>query len=84
MNISIPRKFNVAMDEEQEASDIARAILDTSHHVLTGMEIAMLEAIAGMNEDDWNSFSLTVDQIHWFYSLQTQFSREIAKWKGLL
>jgi hypothetical protein len=84
MNINIPRKFNVAMDEEQETSNIARAILDTSHHVLTGMEIAMLEAIAGMIDDDWNSFSLTVDQIRWFYSLQTQFAREIAKWKGLL
>lgn len=81
MNNIVPRKFNVALDEEQETSNIARAILDTSHHVLTGMEISMLESISGMIEDDWNEFSLTVDQIRWFYSLQTQFARQIAKWK---
>lgn len=69
------------MDEEQETSEIAQAILETSRLVLTGMEISMLEKIANMLEPDWNEFSLTTDQIEWFYSLQIQFSREIGKWK---
>ena len=77
-----PRKFNVAMDEEEETSRTAQAILDTSRHLLTGMEMQMLEKIAGMIEPDWNEFTLTVDQIQWFYSLQTQFAWDIAKWKS--
>jgi hypothetical protein len=46
------------------------------------MEMQMLEKIAGMIEPDWNEFTLTVDQIQWFYSLQTQFAWDIAKWKS--
>lgn len=82
MITNTPRKFNVAMDEEEETSRIAQAILDTSRHLLTGMEMQMLEKIAGMIEPDWNEFTLTVDQIQWFYSLQTQFAWDIAKWKS--
>jgi len=44
----------------------------------------MLEKLAGMIEPDWNEFTLTVDQIQWFYSLQTQFASNIAKWRSEL
>jgi len=84
MIIIRPRKFNVAVDEEEDTSRNAQAILDMSRHLLTGMEIDMLEKIAGMIEPDWNEFTLTVDQIQWFYSLQTQFASNIAKWRSEL
>ena len=84
MIIIRPRKFNVSVDEEEDTSRNAQAILDTSRHLLTGMEIDMLEKIAGMIEPDWNEFTLTVDQIQWFYSLQTQFASNIAKWRSKL
>lgn len=77
---STPHKFNVAIDEQEETSEIAQAILDTSRHLLTGMEIYMLEKIASMMEPDWSSFTLSASQISWFYSLQTQFAREISRW----
>jgi hypothetical protein len=79
--MNTPRKFNVAMDEEDEIAKIAQAILETSRHVLTGMEIMILEKLAGMIDPEWNAFQLTVNDIHWFHSLQTQFSREIGKWR---
>ena len=79
--MNIPRKFSVAFDESAEMQQIAQAILETSRHLLTGMEIQMLESISSLGESDWYSFELTSDNIQWFYSLQTEFSREIAKWK---
>ena len=79
--MNVPRKFSVAFDEEDEMAEVAGAILARCHHVLTGMEIMMLDKIAGMAEPDWDSFTLTVGQIQWFYSLQVQFAAEIGKWR---
>jgi hypothetical protein len=80
--MNIPRKFRVDFNEEAEMAKIAQAILATSRHVLTGMEMDMLEKIATIDGENWEeSLELTIDNIQWFYSLQTEFSREIAKWK---
>ena len=79
--MNIPRKFRVDFNEEAEMAKIAQAILATSRHVLTGMEMDMLEKIATMYSNWEGSLELTIDNIQWFYSLQTEFSREIAKWK---
>ena len=63
-------------------AEVAQALLDAVRHVLTGMEIEMLEKIASMLEPDWNEFYLSTEQIEWFYSLQVQFASEIAKWQN--
>jgi hypothetical protein len=76
----VPRKFQVNPSEEDEMAEVAQALLDAVRHVLTGMEIDMLEKIASMLEPDWNEFYLSTEQIEWFYSLQVQFAAEIAKW----
>jgi hypothetical protein len=76
----VPRKFQVNPSEEDEMAEVAQALLDAVRHVLTGMEIDMLEKIASMLEPDWNEFYLSTEQIEWFYSLQTQFALEVAKW----
>jgi len=78
----VPRKFQVNPSEEDEMAEVAQALLDAVRHVLTGMEIEMLEKIASMLEPDWNEFYLSTEQIEWFYSLQTQFASEIAKWQN--
>jgi len=78
----VPRKFQVNPSEEDEMAEVAQALLDAVRHVLTGMEIDMLEKIASMLEPDWNEFYLSAEQIEWFYSLQTQFASEIAKWQN--
>jgi hypothetical protein len=78
----VPRKFQVNPSEEDEMAEVAQALLDAVRHVLTGMEIEMLEKIASMLEPDWNEFYLSAEQIEWFYSLQTQFASEIAKWQN--
>ena len=78
----VPRKFQVNPSEEDEMAEVAQALLDAVRHVLTGMEIEMLEKIASMLEPDWNEFYLSAEQIKWFYSLQTQFASEIAKWQN--
>jgi hypothetical protein len=76
----VPRKFQVNPSEEDEMAEVAQALLDSVRHVLTGMEIDMLEKISSMLEPDWNEFYLSTKQIEWFYSLQVQFAQEIAKW----
>jgi hypothetical protein len=78
----VPRKFQVNPSEEDEMAEVAQALLDAVRHVLTGMEIDMLEKIASMLEPDWNEFYLSTEQIEWFYSLQTQFALEVAKWQN--
>jgi len=78
----VPRKFQVNPSEEDEMAEVAQALLDAVRHVLTGMEIEMLEKIASMLEPDWNEFYLSTEQIEWFYSLQVQFASEIAKWQN--
>jgi hypothetical protein len=78
----VPRKFQVNPSEEDEMAEVAQALLDTVRHVLTGMEIDMLEKIASMLEPDWNEFYLSTEQIEWFYSLQVQFALEISKWQN--
>jgi len=77
-----PRNFFISPKEELETLRTARAILDKCYHVLTGMEIAMLEHIVDeLNECD-PVLDLSIDQINWFHSLQIQFSVEIAQWKN--
>lgn len=78
----VPRKFQVNPSEEDEMAEVAQALLDAVRHVLTGMEIDMLEKIARMLEPDWNEFYLSTEQIEWFYSLQTQFALEVSKWQN--
>jgi hypothetical protein len=42
----------------------------------------MCEKLASMRYDaEWDSFSLSTDQLRWFDSLRTQFYAKICNWK---
>jgi hypothetical protein len=82
--MNTPRNFFVNPFEEQETVEIAIAILRKCYHVLTGGEIYMLERIVEQLTEDCPGLLISIDEINWFYSLQTQFSREIAQYRNQL
>jgi hypothetical protein len=78
--MNTPRNFFVHPNEEKETIDIAVALLRKCYHVLTGGEMRMLERIIEELCEENPGLSLSIDEINWFHSLQTQFSREIAQY----
>jgi len=58
--------------------ETANALLLTCRSRLTGREEQICESIASTAEEDFDSFSLTREEQHWFESLKIQFAAEIG------
>jgi len=69
------------MEYDHDTTEHAKAMLARCRRRMTGMEIAMCEKLASMDDDDeCAGFSLTREQCGWFTIMRVQFAREIAEW----